>query len=82
MNVRYAHVQDYFNALHQTNHVWQEYSGDFFPYNDDSVSYWTVRILFIYLILYYLNIVLSNDKRDISHQETHLKLHREQQMEY
>lgn len=45
VHVQYALLSDYFNAVNaaqkQQGFSWPEFSDDFFPYNDNNVSYWT-----------------------------------------
>eukprot|EP01104_Vermistella_antarctica_P015687 TRINITY_DN5202_c0_g4_i2.p1 TRINITY_DN5202_c0_g4~~TRINITY_DN5202_c0_g4_i2.p1 ORF type:complete len:1225 (+),score=354.91 TRINITY_DN5202_c0_g4_i2:133-3807(+) len=41
VHVQYGTVSDYFKAVHDSHQTFPLYSGDFFPYADNSDSYWT-----------------------------------------
>lgn len=42
MNIKYAVLSDYFDAVSAVPNVpWQQYSGDFFSYDDNDNSWWT-----------------------------------------
>ncbi|KAL6080566.1 Alpha-mannosidase 2 [Balamuthia mandrillaris] len=41
LDIRYATVSEYFDAVHQEQAAFPLYKGDFFPYADNKDSYWT-----------------------------------------
>lgn len=41
LTIRYATLNEYFEAVHQENIEWPVYENDFFPYADNAESYWT-----------------------------------------
>lgn len=41
VRVKYSLLSEYFEAVHKLGKTWGDYSGDFFPYNDNNVSYWS-----------------------------------------
>jgi len=41
VHMKWATLSEYFDAVSQVPTTWPEYTGDFFPYNDDAVSFWT-----------------------------------------
>lgn len=41
VTMKYALLSDYIDALHNVNATWPTYDGDWFPYNDNNVSFWT-----------------------------------------
>lgn len=40
--MQYATLSDYFEAVNKVQKTWPSYDKDFFPYNDNDVSFWTV----------------------------------------
>ena len=44
VKIQYATLSEYFDAVFKEEVTFPYYEGDFFPYADNSDSYWTVRL--------------------------------------